>query len=130
MDIIFHPIGFIRSPYHTTKETPKWGADDAVTEAEIELDDAYLEGIADMRPGERYQLLFNFHASDGYQLTVAKHGEGKLMGVFSTRSPRRPNAIGVSVITIKSVEGNRIRFTGVDMLDGTPVLDIKSYNDD
>ena len=128
MDILFHPIGVIRSPYQTTKQTPKWGADDTDTEAEIVLDEQFLEGIADMHPGEKYQLVFYFHESDGYQLTVARGGgTGPMTGVFSTHSPRRPNAVGISIITIKAVEGNRIRFTGVDMLDNTPVLDIKSY---
>ena len=127
MDIIFKPIGYIRSPYQTTKETPKWGADDKVTEAEIILNDEYLDGIADMHAGEMYQLIFHFHKSERFDLTVSKRGTGQNTGVFSSRSPHRPNAIGVSIITIKAVNKNRILFTGVDMLDGTPVLDIKSY---
>ena len=128
MDIVLSPIGVIRSPYHNKEETPKWGTDEAETEAEIILDSKYLEGIADMRPGEKYQILFFFHASDGFQLTVAKRGTGPKTGVFSTHSPNRPNGIGVSVITVTAIDGNHIRFTGVDMLDNTPLLDIKSYN--
>ena len=129
-DIILHPIGVIHSPYHSRKETPNWGASDPVTEGEIELDEQYLEGSADMHPGERYQVLFYFHKSGGYRLTVAKRGVGPMTGVFSTHAPDRPNAIGVSVITVTGVHGRLIRFTGVDMLEGTPVLDIKSYKGD
>lgn len=127
MDIIFHPIGVIRSPYHSREETPKWGWAVPDTEAEIVLDDQYLEGIADMHPGERYQVVFYFHQSGGYRLTVPLHGTGAMTGLFSTHAPNRPNAIGISVVKVTAVCGNRIRFTGVDMLDGTPVLDLKSY---
>jgi tRNA-Thr(GGU) m(6)t(6)A37 methyltransferase TsaA len=128
-DIILHPIGEIHSPYHSRKETPNWGASDPVTEGEIVLDEQYLEGGADMHPGW-YQVLFYFHKSEGYRLTVAKRGGGPMTGVFSTHASDRPNAIGVSVITVTGVHGRLIRFTGVDMLDGTPVLDIKSYRGD
>jgi tRNA-Thr(GGU) m(6)t(6)A37 methyltransferase TsaA len=128
MDIVFHPIGYIRSPYKEIKETPKWGTESGATEAEIVLDDQFLEGIADIKPGERYQLVFYFHETNGYSLTVKKRGTDIPAGVFSTRSPHRPNAIGISVITVKEIQGNHIRFTGVDMLDNTPVLDIKSYD--
>jgi tRNA-Thr(GGU) m(6)t(6)A37 methyltransferase TsaA len=130
MDIVVHPVGVIRSPFHTAEETPRWGTEAAGTEAEIILDREYLEGMADMHPGERYQIVFYFHESKGSRLTVKKRGTGLLTGVFSTRSPYRPNAIGVSVITVTGINGNRIRFTGVDMLDKTPLLDIKSYAGD
>ncbi len=130
MDIVFHPIGTIRSPYKDRKDAPMWGADDPVTEAELILEEAYLEGAADMQPGKQYQLVFFFHKSDSRALTVARRGDGPLTGVFSTHSPTRPNPIGISIITVKAIDGSRIRFTGVDMLDGTPVLDIKSYRTD
>jgi tRNA-Thr(GGU) m(6)t(6)A37 methyltransferase TsaA len=128
MDILLHPIGIIRSPYQHTSETPKWGTEAGDTEAEIILDEKYLEGIADIQPGERYQLVFYFHKSVGSKLTVLKRGTGALTGVFSTRSPNRPNPVGISVVTVTAVNGNRIRFTGVDMLDETPLIDIKSYH--
>lgn len=130
MDILFHPIGVIRTPYTNTMDTPKWGTESGTAEAEIHLEEEYLEGIKDMHAGERYQIVFFFHQSDGYRLTVQKRGVGPLTGVFSTRSPNRPNPIGVSVITVTAVNGSCIRFTGVDMLDGTPLLDIKSYSGD
>jgi len=130
MDMIFRPIGFIRSPYDEIKETPKWGDESGDTEAELILEPRYEEGLADVSPGDRLTVVFCFNRSEGYELTVHIRGTGPLTGLFSTHSPRRPNPIGVSVITVKSMDGNRLVFTGVDMLDGTPVLDIKSYSTD
>jgi len=127
MDMVFHPIGYISSPYKTLAEVPRGGWADKETEAEIVLDEKYVEGAADIKPGEQYMLIFCFHKSEGYSLTVHAGGDGPLRGVFSTHSPHRPNHIGVSFITVTKISGNRISFTGVDMLDGTPVLDIKSY---
>lgn len=126
MDIVMHPIGVIMSPYHSREMIPRQGTDAPEAEAEIILDEQYLEGIADIHPGEKYQILFCFHKSEGYKLTVPIRGTGPMTGLFSTHAPNRPNPIGVSVVTVTGVSGNHIRFTGVDMLDGTPVLDIKS----
>lgn len=126
MEIQLNPIGVIHSPYHTIEEIPKWGSGNS-DQAEIIIEEQYLEGLADMHRGERYQVVFYFHKSKGMRLTVPKRGTGPMTGVFSTRSPSRPNAIGISVITVEDVRGNTIIFTGVDMLDGTPVLDIKPY---
>ena len=127
MDILFHPIGIIQSPFKSRSETPRGGEGFRDTEAEIILDDKYLEGAADMQPGKQYMLLFYFHKAEGYKLTVPIGGVGAMTGLFSTHSPNRPNGIGVSYITVTKISGNRISFTGVDMIDGTPVLDIKSY---
>ena len=127
MDITFHPIGVIRSPYNEPEEVPKWGAGPMDIVAEIVMDEKYLEGLADVNQGEKYQVVFSFHKSKEFKLTVPIRGSGPMTGVFSTRSPNRPNSIGISVITVTAVCENRIVFTGVDMLDGTPVLDIKPY---
>lgn len=70
-------------------------------------------------------LLFYFHKSEGYNLTTLSRKSNKIMGVFSTRSPNRPNGIGMSIVRFIKKENNRLIFEGVDMLDGTPVLDIK-----
>ena len=124
-EIIFHPIGYIRSDYITIEETPKHGFENEF-EAEIEIKEEFVEAMADMKENQKFMVLFYFHKSEGYELTSPLHGVGPMMGLFSTHSPRRPNPIGVSTITVTGVEGNIIKFKGVDMLDGTPVLDIKS----
>ena len=127
MDILFHPIGYIHSPYTKKEDTPKQGREAGQAEGEIILDEAFAEGLADMKPGQQYEIFFYFHQSQDYAMTVRIRGTGPWTGLFSTRSPHRPNGIGLSVVTIIAVEGCHIRFTGVDMLDGTPILDIKPY---
>ena len=124
-EIILCPIGYIRSDFKTIEETPKHGFENEF-EAEIEIKEEFVEAMADMKENQKFMVLFHFHKSEGYELTSPLHGVGPMMGLFSTHSPRRPNPIGVSNITVTGVEGNIIRFKGVDMLDGTPVLDIKS----
>ena len=124
-EIVFCPIGYIRSNFKTIEETPKHGFENEI-EAEIEIKEEFVEAMADMKENQKFMVLFYFHKSEGYELTSPLHGVGPMMGLFSTHSPRRPNPIGVSTITITGVEGNIIKFKGVDMLDGTPVLDIKS----
>ena len=125
--VTMHPIGYIRSPYAEPDDTPPWGSE-SEAEAVLELDTRFLEGAADIRAGEKYMVIFCFHkASRKVRLTVPVRGVGPLRGVFSTHSPCRPNPIGVSIVTVTAVDGARIRFRGVDMADGTPVLDIKSW---
>lgn len=125
--IIMHPIGYIKSPYKERDEAPAQGSEDCDTLGMIVLDKQFIEATAGMKPGLKYIVLFHFHKINEYKLTVRARSTGMLTGLFSTRSPKRPNAIGVSIITIRSINNEVIEFTGVDMLDGTPVLDIKPY---
>ena len=129
MDIYMSSIGIIRTPYKTREEAPRSWKENRETEGEIIIDDKYVEGIASIEAGKEYYVLFYFHESKGYTLTVHSHRDGPLRSLFATRSPDRPNGIGLTIITVTEVKGNRIRFTGVDMLDGTPVLDIKPNHD-
>lgn len=123
--ITFEPIGYIRSPYRDHKGTPNNYTSAGNTIGVIEIEDKYTEGMCDMHAGEKYVVVFYLNKVDGYSLKVHKYGTGPVTGVFSTRSPFRPNPIGISEITIQAIDGNNITFTGVDMFDGTPVLDIK-----
>lgn len=125
-DIIIHPIGVVHSPYKIIEEIPKSYRESGDTEAIMEIDPKYAEAMNDMHVDEEYMILFYFHESEGYDLTVPYRGEGPMMGLFSTHAPRRPNPIGVSIIKIVKIEENMIYFKGVDMLDKTPILDIKS----
>jgi tRNA-Thr(GGU) m(6)t(6)A37 methyltransferase TsaA len=93
----------------------------------VELDPAYEEGLADLDGFSHVILLFGLHRSTGYQLTVTPRLDPAPRGLFATRSPRRPNPIGMTVVRLLAVEGCRLRVQGVDMLDGTPLLDIKPY---
>lgn len=128
--LICNPIGFIHSPYKDRSDTPKNGKEFPETEAVLEILEEYSEGMKDMKTGKKFLVLFWFDRNSDYKLTVPFHGDGPMTGLFSTHSPFRPNPIGISTITITNIEGRKIYFTGVDMFDGTPVLDIKSAGHD
>jgi tRNA-Thr(GGU) m(6)t(6)A37 methyltransferase TsaA len=94
----------------------------------MEILEEYAEAMANMEVGKSYEVLFWFDKINEVKLTVPYRGVGPMMGIFSTHAPYRPNPIGASIIKVTKIEGRRIHFTGVDMMDGTPVLDIKSAN--
>ncbi|MBO4360379.1 MAG: tRNA (N6-threonylcarbamoyladenosine(37)-N6)-methyltransferase TrmO [Eubacteriaceae bacterium] len=122
----FVPVGVIHSPYRELSEIPRQGYLSGDLTAELEVFEEYAPAASSMKPGEKYCLLFVFDKSEGYDLlTTTKGGEGEVKGFFSSRSPKRINPIGLTDITVTAVDGRFITFTGVDMLDGTPVLDIK-----
>ena len=124
-EIVFRPIGYIHSIYKDVKDMPKSSKESMDNEAELIVDEKYLESMADIKKDEEYIVIFYFHKSEGYDQRVPLRGTGPITGLFSTYAPRRPNAIGVSTIKIKEVNENIITFNGVDMLNNTPVLDIK-----
>ncbi len=131
--LICTPIGCIRTPFKSLEETPKAGVVKPDVEGCIELKPEFAEAASSMKSGRRYMILFWFHQAGPYAQSVHWRGYGALMGLFSTRSPERPNPIGVSIVTVTRIERPsdsgepmRIWFNGVDMVDGTPVLDIKS----
>ena len=124
MKITMEPIGVVHSAYKEPGELPRWDAIEDVR-AFIEVEDRFAEGIADIAPGDKLMVLFYFHKSPEARLTVPLMGEGPLVGVFSSHSPTRPNFIGVTEVQVESVEGLRLGIRGADMLDGTPVLDLK-----
>lgn len=122
------PIGVVRSgeanpPRH-------WSISDV--EGELEIYPRYREALSDIRPGERIVVLFAFHRSPRFSrrhLRQLPPTRNEPRGVFSTCSPVRPNPIGLSVVEVLSVEGSTLRVRGLDMLDGTPILDIKPHKD-
>lgn len=124
-DINFTAIGYIKSPFKEIKDVPKAIVDAMKYEGQLIIDEKYLESMADMQVNEEYLVIFYFHKCEGYEQTVPLKGVGPLTALFSTRAPCRPNPIGVSNITIKEINNNVITFNGVDMLDNTPILDIK-----
>jgi tRNA-Thr(GGU) m(6)t(6)A37 methyltransferase TsaA len=122
-------IGFVRTD---AEEIPRhWNVSDA--EGTLVIDEEYLEGLKDIEPGQRIVVIFNFHRSPEFAsrfLRQTPPHRGKDMGVFSTCSPIRPNPIGMSVLEVLGVEGAAIRVKRLDMLEGTPILDIKPYIED
>jgi tRNA-Thr(GGU) m(6)t(6)A37 methyltransferase TsaA len=120
----FEPIGFVR-----TKETniPRhWSVSHA--EGEIIIDEKYTEGLKDIRQGQQIIVIFHFHKSaafDSGHLVQKPPHKDKSMGVFSTCSPVRPNPVGFSILEVTGIRSNVIAVKRIDMIDGTPVLDIK-----
>ena len=125
--ITIHPIGIVHSPYTEAKGTPIQGvfADKAV--AWVELKEKYVEGLKDLDGFSHAILLYHFHLSDREDIVGKPYLEKEKHGFFAIRIPHRPNHIGFSIVKIDKIENNKLHFTEVDVLDGTPVLDIKPY---
>jgi tRNA-Thr(GGU) m(6)t(6)A37 methyltransferase TsaA len=121
------PIGFVRSPYSETTQIPKgFGAKHDV-EGVLEILPEFEEGLTDIEGFSHVFVIWVFHAAEGYALLGTPPTDNRPHGVFATRSPRRPNPIGLTVVELLRREGPRLHVRGVDMLDGTPILDIKPY---
>ncbi len=120
-------IGTIRTPFSEPQGTPIQGAFFNDAEGEIVVDAAFAEGLADLDGFSHAVVLFAFDRSEGFSLTVTPYLDDSRRGLFATRAPRRPNPIGLTVVRLAEVDGNRLRVRGVDMLDGTPLLDLKPY---
>src|ERR671933_1774779 len=129
MSIELKPSGLVRTD---ATEVPRhWSVSDV--EGMLIIDEEYLEGLKDIEPGQRIIVIFNFHRSPEFAsrfLRQTPPHQGKDMGVFSTCSPIRPNPIGMSVLEVLGVEDATIRVKRLDMLEGTPILDIKPYIED
>ena len=126
-EIKIHPIGVIHSPYKEARDIPIQGIFRKEVEAWIELRDEYADGLTDLDGFSHAILIYYFHRSKKEEVLGKPFLEQKTHGIFAIRSPHRPNHIGLSVVGIKSISGNRMYFTEVDVLDGTPLLDIKPY---
>ncbi|MBQ6443581.1 MAG: tRNA (N6-threonylcarbamoyladenosine(37)-N6)-methyltransferase TrmO [Methanosphaera sp.] len=124
-EIIFKQIGYIKSPFDDVEDVPKRVSDAMDVEGELVVYEEYLESMADMKVDEEYMVIFYLDKCEGFKQTVPLRGDGPLTALFSTRAPCRPNPIGVSNIIVKKIDGNVVKFNGVDMLNNTPILDIK-----
>ena len=118
------PIGIIHSPYKNRKESPPQGREEICW---IEVFDQYAEGLKDIDGFSHLILFYWFHCSKDYSLLVKTPWDSKRHGVFATRSPNRPNALGFSVVELIERERNKLKVKGLDVFEGTPLLDIKPY---
>lgn len=121
------PIGFIRSPYKQTSQIPKGLGTRHDVEGSIEVLSEFESGLADIDGFSHLFVLWHFDRVEDFSLTAHPPCDEREHGVFATRSPRRPNPIGLTVVELLGREGRTLRVRGVDMLDGTPVFDIKPY---
>jgi tRNA-Thr(GGU) m(6)t(6)A37 methyltransferase TsaA len=123
------PIGIVHSPFGEPTDIPReWncreGAFDAVA-GDLEIFPEHAEGLDGLEPGASLIVLFAFHKAGYSHLKVTPPGETEPRGVFASRSPHRPNPIGMTVVRLTAREGNVLKVTGLDMVEGTPILDIK-----
>lgn len=125
--IIYKPIGIIHTPFKKCEGTPiqpKAGKD---IEAKVEIFSEYVDGLKDLDKFSHIILIYHLHLSKGFKLRVIPYMDDKKRGVFATRAPKRPNPIGISVVRLVKIEKNILYIKDIDIVDGTPLLDIKPY---
>ena len=121
------PIGFVTSPFKETAAVPKGLGAKHEDEGVLRIRPEFEEGLTDIEGYSHLIVLWAFDRSEGFDLMVTPPTDNRAHGVFSTRSPRRPNPIAFTVVELLRREGASLYVRGVDMLDGTPILDIKPY---
>ncbi len=121
------PVGFIRSQYKDTSQVPKGCGARHEAEGFVEILEEFEEGLLDVEGFSHLFVIWVFDRAEGFELTGVPPTDTRPHGVFATRSPRRPNPLGLTVVRLLAREGRVLRVAGLDMLDGTPVLDIKPY---
>ncbi len=126
-ELTLHPIGVIHTPHTEPARTPIQPVYAEGIQGEVEVNAAFADGLADLEGFSHIYLVYHFHKAEQEKLLVKPYLEDVSRGVFATRAPCHPNRIGFSVVRLLEVQGNRLLVEDVDMLDGTPLLDIKPY---
>ncbi|MBN2231856.1 MAG: tRNA (N6-threonylcarbamoyladenosine(37)-N6)-methyltransferase TrmO [Deltaproteobacteria bacterium] len=127
MDIILTPIGTIHTPFTDRHGMPIQPAGGRGIRGTVEVRSEYRAGLQDLDGFSHIVLLYHFHGSRGFQLQVVPFMDDRPHGVFATRAPRRPNPVGMSVVRLTGLDGGTLQVEDVDILDGTPLLDIKPF---
>jgi tRNA-Thr(GGU) m(6)t(6)A37 methyltransferase TsaA len=127
MKIEYTPIGKVRTPFKDLKGIPNQPSNSKGVNGIVEVYSDFQEGLRDLDGFSHIILLCHFHKISEYKLTVTPSEETVVRGLFATRSPRRPNPIGLSVVQLDHVQDNQLMISDLDILDGTPVIDIKPY---
>jgi len=126
-EILYKPIGVIHSPFKEVNGTPIQPAGAKGIEGNVEVFPEYAQGLKDLEGFSHIILLYHFHLAGEPRLTVIPFMDSTPRGVFATRSPRRPNTIGISVVRLMRIEKNILYIQDIDIVDGTPLLDIKPH---
>ncbi len=126
MEFALRPIGVIHSPFADKKQTPIQASRSQAV-GQVVVDPEFVEGLQDIEGFSHLILLYVFNKSEGYSLRVKPFLDDQLRGLFATRHPCRPNPIGLSIVRLLARHDNTLEIEGVDVLDGTPLLDIKPY---
>ncbi|MGZ4857241.1 MAG: tRNA (N6-threonylcarbamoyladenosine(37)-N6)-methyltransferase TrmO [Methanobacteriaceae archaeon] len=123
----YRPIGVIHSPFKDPEGMPIQPIGARGIKGKIHLNEAYVEGLEDLEGFSHIILLYHLHLCNGHLLKVKPFLDNTERGIFATRAPKRPNPIGLSVVRLEKIEGTIIHISNVDIVDGTPLLDIKPY---
>ena len=126
-ELIYKPIGIIHSPFKKIKGMPIQPMSAKAISGTVKVESVYIDGLRDIEGFSHIILIYHFHLSKDYTLQVRPFLDNCVHGVFSTRAPQRPNSIGISIVRLVKVEGRILHIKDVDILDGTPLLDIKPY---
>jgi tRNA-Thr(GGU) m(6)t(6)A37 methyltransferase TsaA len=126
-EIKYKPIGIVHSPFKEPKGTPIQPAGANGIDGTVEVFPEYAEGLKDLEGFSHIILIYHFHLSKGASLKVRPYMDSKVHGVFAMRGPSRPNPIGISIVRLVRLEENILQIQDVDVIDGTPLLDIKPY---
>jgi tRNA-Thr(GGU) m(6)t(6)A37 methyltransferase TsaA len=127
MKIEYRPIGIVHSPFSELKGMPIQPSRAKGIAGTVEVFLEFQEGLKDLNGFSHIILLYHFHMVTGYNLQVVPFLDSELRGLFATRAPKRPNPIGLSVVRLEGVQGGVLSVLDLDILDGTPILDIKPY---
>ena len=125
--IEYTPIGIVHTPFKERKGTPIQPRAGKGIRGFIEIFDEYIEGLDGLEGFSHIVLVYHLHLSKGYKLRVVPYMDDNEKGVFATRAPRRPNPIGLSVVKLTGIKGNILEIEDIDIIDGTPLLDIKPF---
>jgi tRNA (adenine37-N6)-methyltransferase len=125
--VVFRPIGVIRSEHRLGENTPVQPSYAVGIPGTVEVFPEYVDGLDDLESFSHIYLIYHLHRSKGFKPKVIPFMQDEKRGVFATRSPSRPNAIGISLVRLVGREGNLLHVEDVDILDGSPLLDIKPY---
>jgi len=121
------PIGVVRSPYRDPSEIPQGPGAKHEAEGTLEIRADLAEGLTDLEGFSHLYVIWVFDRSEGFELSVTPPTDTRPHGVFATRSPRRPNPIALTVVSLLGRDGRLLHVRGLDMVDGTPILDLKPY---
>ena len=122
-----NPIGVIHSPFTDPEGMPIQPRGAVGTKGTVEIFEKFQVGLKDLEGFSHIILLYHFHKAAGFNLEVVPFLDTETHGVFATRAPRRPNPIGLSIVQLDAIEAGGLHIANVDILDGTPLLDIKPY---
>lgn len=126
-EVRYQPIGIIHSPFEDVSGMPIQPSGASGVDGWIQIHSPYVDGLKDLEGFSHIILLYHFHRVGGAELLVVPFLDTEHRGVFATRAPTRPNPIGLSIVRLKRMEGDRLEISNVDVLDGTPLLDVKPY---